>query len=178
MGEQVAGPSCVKVIVDVPLEPPAAFDLFAKRMQSWWPGEVHVQAGDSADVVLETRVGGRWFERTPSGDEGRELQWGEVLAYDPPDRLVLTWQLTPSEGEPASDADGHGMEFAPAMRTEAVVTFVAAGQGGTTVTFTHSKLDALGTGEGPDGIRELLAGDEVGWPYILGHYERVAGGQR
>ncbi|MGE3267547.1 MAG: SRPBCC family protein [Chloroflexota bacterium] len=83
-----------------------AFAVFTQEMGRWWPientfsGVALGQAGIFDTVVMEPRAGGRWFERTAAGEE---IDWGRVVAFEPPRRLVLTWQITP-QGQPEPDA--------------------------------------------------------------------------
>jgi uncharacterized protein YndB with AHSA1/START domain len=75
------------VVVIAPLE--KAFRVFTEEMTTWWPLEGHsVGDTDAASVVLEARVGGRWFERSRTGDE---IPWGTVQVWEPPHRFVTTW---------------------------------------------------------------------------------------
>jgi uncharacterized protein YndB with AHSA1/START domain len=67
-----------------------AFAFFTESFGSWWPAEYHIGQADMADAVLEPRKGGRWYER---GTDGSECDWGRVLAWEPPHRLVVTWQV-------------------------------------------------------------------------------------
>ena len=75
--------------VTVPISAQRAFTLFTEGFNTWWIGH-HIGEADLAEVVIEPRVDGRWFER---GVDGTECDWGKVLVYEPPGRLVLTWQL-------------------------------------------------------------------------------------
>jgi uncharacterized protein YndB with AHSA1/START domain len=75
------------VIVNTPVE--KAFRVFTEEMATWWPLEGHsVGDTDAETVVLEGRVGGRWFERSRAGDE---IPWGTVQVWEPPHRFVTTW---------------------------------------------------------------------------------------
>lgn len=142
--------------VTVRATPERAFEVFTARFGDWWPTSHHT--GDEAiDVVLiEPFVGGRWFER---GVRGTEQQWGEVLAWEPPVRLLLSWQL---------DADFKpGLPLAAASEVE--VTFVDAGDGTTTVTLEHRKLEAFG-----DRAIELQTSLGGGWSEIVDAYAVLA----
>ena len=80
----------IRKTVLVDFTPTEAFDLFTARIGSWWPVRSHSYGGeDVKNVVLEPRVGGRLYEVT---DEG-EQDWGSVLAWEPPARLLLDWQI-------------------------------------------------------------------------------------
>jgi uncharacterized protein YndB with AHSA1/START domain len=116
------------VTVNVPLE--RAFQFFTGSLTAWWPAGYHIGAADMAEVVLEPRVGGRWFE---IGVDGSECEWGRVLTWEPPHRVVITWQIN---GEWKFDPD-------PAHASEVDVRFTADGPHRTTVEITHDHIDRL-----------------------------------
>jgi uncharacterized protein YndB with AHSA1/START domain len=74
--------------VGAPVE--RAFAVFTEQFHRWWPAEHHIGAGAPEVRVLEPGEGGRWFERAA---DGVECEWGRVLAWDPPRRLVLSWEI-------------------------------------------------------------------------------------
>ncbi len=76
----------VQCTVDVKASSARAFELFAQNMGVWWPRGKTPGASPHAALVIEPRKGGRWFERDAEGDE---TQWGKVLAWEPPRRLLL-----------------------------------------------------------------------------------------
>ena len=142
----------------VPLDPDAAFELFTGRFADWWPKDSHhISEADAAEVVLEPREGGRWFERA---DDGSECEWGHVKEIERPDRILLAWQLTP---EWNYDSD-------PAKATEVEVTFVAE-ENGTRVTLTHRGFEVHG--EAGAAMRESVS-SEGGWPQLLQLYRDAA----
>ena len=67
-----------------------AFDVFANRFDAWWPRDHHIGKTAMAKAVIEPRAGGRWYERD---EDGAECEWGRVLAWEPPNRLVLSWTI-------------------------------------------------------------------------------------
>ncbi|MGW4249505.1 SRPBCC domain-containing protein, partial [Nocardia sp. NPDC004722] len=77
-----------KATVALPIE--RAFAFFTESFGSWWPAVYHIGAAEMADAIVEPRVGGRWYER---GTDDSECDWGRVLVWEPPHRLVLTWQI-------------------------------------------------------------------------------------
>ncbi len=79
----------VRYSVTVPISAQRAFTLFTEGFNTWWIGH-HIGKAELAEAVIEPRVDGRWYER---GVDGTECDWGKVLVYEPPGRLVLTWQL-------------------------------------------------------------------------------------
>ena len=126
--------------------PPAhAFEVWTERFSQWWPPG-HSRSGDpDATATFEARPGGRIFERTPTGEE---LDWGEVLDFDPPRRLRYLWHIW-GEREEA---------------TEVEVSFAPDGDA-TAVTIVHSGFERLG--ERGAALRER---NESGWAGLLRHY--------
>lgn len=136
------------VFVDLP--PEAAFRLFTGGVGSWWPLASHSVAGDDAvTCILEGHVGGRFYEVSRGGDQA---EWGRVLAWEPPRRLVMSWY----PGRTPADA------------TEVEVTFRPEGSG-TRLTLTHSGWER-GV---PDSAR--YEGYVTGWDFVLGRYTDRAG---
>jgi DNA-binding transcriptional ArsR family regulator/uncharacterized protein YndB with AHSA1/START domain len=128
------------VQVNAPLA--VAFDVFAE--QSWWPLETHHLAHPHGrEVILEPFAGGRWFERAA---DGTETDWGTVLAWQPPYRLLLTWQVSPA----------WTFETDPARGSEIEVTFTQESQDITRVDFTHRRLERYGPDA--DRMRRILDG--------------------
>jgi uncharacterized protein YndB with AHSA1/START domain len=134
-----------------------AFRTFVASMGSWWPKEHSVLTAPRADVVIEPEVGGRWYE---IGEDGSEYQWGRVLLWDAPERIVLAWQLT---------AD---FTYDPEFETEVEVRFLADGQE-TLVEFEHRHLERYGA-EGAARLAELEMGMDAGWGDILERYRIAA----
>ncbi|WP_433574657.1 DHA2 family efflux MFS transporter permease subunit [Nocardia brasiliensis] len=107
-----------------------AFAFFTESFGSWWPTAYHIGGAEMADGIIEPRVGGRWYE---VGTDGVECDWGRVLEYDPPNRLVVTWQIN---GQWQFDPDtDHASEIE--------VRFSADGPEQTTVTLEHRHIDKL-----------------------------------
>jgi uncharacterized protein YndB with AHSA1/START domain len=147
----------VRHSVTVPISAERAFTLFTDGFNTWWIGH-HIGEAELAEAVIEPRVDGRWYER---GVDGTECDWGKVLVYEPPSRLVLTWQLN---SEFKYDPDlSHA--------SEVEVRFTEA-DGKTTVDFEHRHIERLG-----DGAEELAksVGADDGWPGILDRYVKAAG---
>ena len=142
----------------VPLEPEAAFELFADRHGEWWPKESHhILDGPAADAVLEPREGGRWYERS---QDGEECDWGRVLEIDRPNRLLLAWQLTPE------------WKFDPDISnaTHVEITFEPE-DGGTRVRLVHSGFEVHG--EAGPAMRESVGG-KGGWAELMELYKIAA----
>ena len=148
----------VTTSVVVPLPPEAAFELFTDRFSEWWPKDSHhIADADAADVFLDARAGGRWYERA---EDGSECDWGQVLEIERPSRILLAWHLTP---EWQFDPN-------PENATHVEVTF-DAGENGTRVTLTHSGFEVHG--ETGAAMRESVGGDG-GWTHLMGLYKNAA----
>jgi uncharacterized protein YndB with AHSA1/START domain len=143
----------------VALQPDAAFELFTDRFSDWWPKDSHhIADADAADVFLEPRAGGRWYERA---EDGAECDWGTVLEVDRPQRIVLAWHLTP---EWRYDPD-------PAKATQVEVSFIAEEDSATRVTLEHSGFEIHG--EAGAAMRESVGGDG-GWAQLMELYKNAA----
>jgi uncharacterized protein YndB with AHSA1/START domain len=143
----------------VPLQPDAAFELFTDRFSHWWPKDSHhIADADAAEVFLEPRAGGRWYERA---EDGAECDWGTVLEVDRPNRILLAWQLTP---EWRFDSDR-------SKATHVEVSFTAEEPGTTRVTLTHSGFEVHG--EAGATMRESVGGDG-GWAQLMELYKNAA----
>ena len=154
MNQAVIAP--VRYTVTVPILPERAFTLFTQGFNSWWIGH-HIGQADLAEAVIEPRADGRWYER---GVDGSECDWGKVLVYEPPWRLVLTWQINAE------------WKFDPDLSraSEVEVRFTEA-NGQTTVDFEHRHIERLGA-----GAEELAksVGSADGWPAILELFAKAA----
>lgn len=139
------------VTVDLPIE--RAFALFTGSLDTWWPHEFHLGQVDAAEIVLEPGVGGRWFER---GVDGVERDWGRVLIWEPPHRVVFTWQIN---GFWQFDPD-------PAHASEIEVRFTAQSPGVTTLVVDHRFFDRLVQGQ---TIRDAITGGGS-WKLLLDVY--------
>ena len=142
-------PAPVKKSVVVKADVERSFNAFTTRIGKWWPRTHSVGSTPQADVIIEPRVGGRWYER--SGD-GSECEWGKVLAWDPPGSLILAWQL---------DGD---WKYNPALVLEVEVTFTALEAGVTRVDLEHRNLERYG--DRAAEVREKIGSDR-GWLGIL-----------
>lgn len=143
--------------VDVKSSPQRAFDLFTGRMGAWWPSGRTPAKHPHVAIIIEPRQGGRWFERDGTGNEE---QWGTVLAWEPPRRLLLGWQLNPD------------FRYDPKLVTEVELTFEPLPGSGTRVTLEHRHLERFGAGA------EIVAGKiRNGWPGMLGLFSQYADSQ-
>ena len=151
---QRIAPAAIRKTIDVKAPIDRAFAVFAAHMGEWWHKE-HSIARDTTqvDVVIEPRSGGRWYEK---GADGSEHPWGRVIAYDPPSRLVLAWQLT------------REFVYDPDYETTVEVTFEETADG-TRVHFEHRDLERMG----PDAV-EMLEGMDGGWGMLLDLFKKEA----
>jgi uncharacterized protein YndB with AHSA1/START domain len=135
-----------------------AFAVFTEKFSTWWPKGHHIGKAELADAVIEPRVGGRWYE---VGTDGVECDWGVVLAYDPPARVVLSWHL---QGDWAYDPD-------PARASEVEVRFIRETDDRTRVELTHRHIERHTMSE------EVVSGVDSpgGWSGILADYAKAVG---
>jgi len=133
-----------------------AFSVFTDGIDRWWPRQHHIGASPLAREIIEPRLGGRWYAIC---EDGSESDTGKVLAWDPPNRVVLSWQIT---------AD---WQFDPNFLTEIEVTFTAVGPKETMVVLEHRNLERYG-----ERAMELRNGidAEGGWGLILQSYVDAA----
>lgn len=144
-----------RTTVGVPIE--KAFRVFTNSFNTWWPRELHIGQAEMAEAILEPREGGRWYER---GVDGTECDWGRVLAWEPPHRLLVTWQIN---GEWQFDPD-------PQHASEIEVRFIAEGPELTRVELEHRLLERLVGGQAlRDGI-----GVGGGWSSNLERFAKAA----
>jgi uncharacterized protein YndB with AHSA1/START domain len=137
--------SPLEFTVDVEQPVDAAFTLFTEKIGTWWPTQTHSIGEDRVvEVLFEPRVGGRLLERL---DDGTEYAWGEVLVWEPPTRVAMTWHPNPE----------------PIAMTEVDVRFAPIDADNTRVTLTHRHWERLGS-----LAAEARAGYSHGWPSVLG----------
>jgi uncharacterized protein YndB with AHSA1/START domain len=142
------------VTIGVPID--QAFEVFTGSINSWWPHEYHIGQADVDEVVLQPGVGGRWFER---GVDGNECDWGRVLVWEPPNRVVFTWQIS---GSWQFDPD-------PEHASEIDARFSADGPGQTTVSVEHRHFERLVGGQ---AISDAINGGG-GWALLLDGFAKT-----
>jgi uncharacterized protein YndB with AHSA1/START domain len=127
-----------------------AFDVFTREHGAWWPlATHHIGSAAAETAIIEPHAGGRWFERAA---DGSECDWGRVLVWDPPGRLVLAWEIS---------ADWKHDE---SIDTEVEVRFVSLGPARTRVELEHRRLDRYGAAA--EQMRGIFD-SENGWTNIL-----------
>jgi uncharacterized protein YndB with AHSA1/START domain len=137
------------IVVDAPLE--RAFKVFTQDFGRFKPPEHNMLGVEIAETVFEARVGGYLYDR---GVDGSECRWARILAYEPPTRLVISWDISP-HWQIESDLD---------RTSEVEVRFTAEAPGRTRVELEHRSLDRHG--DGWEGMRDGVDGDQ-GWPLYL-----------
>ena len=143
-----------QIVVEAPIE--RAFRVFTEDFGSFKPPEHNLLDVEIAETVFEPHVGGHLFDR---GVDGSECRWARVLAYEPPDRVVISWDINP-QWQIETDVE---------KTSEVEVRFIAETAERTRVELEHRNLDRHGAGW--EGVREGVGGDG-GWPLYL---ERFAG---
>ena len=145
--------------VTLPIE--RAFALFTGSIDAWWPHEYHIGQAEVAQILLEPAVGGRWFER---GVDGSECDWGRVLVWEPPQRVVFTWQIN---GSWQFDPD-------PDHASEIEARFTAVGGDETSVDVEHRYFERLVGGQ---TIHDTIQGGGS-WKLLLDKYATLAASPR
>jgi uncharacterized protein YndB with AHSA1/START domain len=137
------------IVVEAPIE--RAFAVFTDRFGDVKPQEHNLLRAASVETTFEPRVGGHIYDRAPDGSECR---FARVLAYEPPTRVVFSWDIGPT----------WVLETDPANASEVEVRFVAEGTNRTRVELEHRHLDRHGPGWA--AVYDGVGGDD-GWPRYL-----------
>jgi uncharacterized protein YndB with AHSA1/START domain len=135
----------VRTAVDVNLELERAFHLFTAEIGSWWDADKHILQAPLAEMEFEPFVGGQIIDR---GTDGSECRWARVLAYDPPARVIFSWDINLR----------WQIETDPERCSEVEITFTALTGDSTRVQLTHRHLDHHGPGW--ESMRDAVA---AGW---------------
>lgn len=135
--------------------PPAlAFALFTARTGDWWPRAKTIGKQPHRAIVMEPKVGGRWYE---VDDDGVETLWGAVLAWEPPRRALLAWRINAE------------WTYDPDLETEVEILFEPLPDGGARVRLEHRHLERFG-----DAAERIRAALDGGWPTRLGDFATFA----
>lgn len=146
------------VVVKVPVE--RAFTVFVRNFGAWWPRSFSIGASPLGTAVIEPKAGGRWYE---IGEDGTECDWGEVLAHDLPQRLLLAWRI------------GADWRHDPALLTEVEVVFTPLGARETRVDLEHRLLENMGAAAAG---AVAAFGSDRGWIACLHAFAGEAEGAR
>jgi uncharacterized protein YndB with AHSA1/START domain len=133
------------IVVDAPVD--RAFSVFTDDIGSWWPPEHHILQAPLASMVFEPKVGGHVYD---VGTDGSECRWARVLAYEPPSRIVFSWDISLQ----------WQIETDPDRTSEVEVRFHPEGEGRTRVELEHRHIDRHG--DGWEAMRDAVGSPE-GW---------------
>lgn len=144
-----------QLIVPAPIE--LAFATFIERLGEFKPPEHNLLSVSILETVFEPRVGGHIYDR---GIDGSECRWARVLAYEPPNRVLFSWDINPR----------WQIEPDPESSSEVEVRFVAETAERTRLELEHRQLDRHGPGW--ESLGEGVGGD-AGWPLYLERYAEL-----
>ena len=125
-----------------------AFEVFTAGLDRWWPKDHGIGKTPRKAVVMETRLGGHWYELA---EDGTQTNVGRIIAWEPPQRFVMSWDIN---GEWKPDTT---------VSSEVEVRFIADGANATRVELEHRKFERMGAEPGTK-MRDAVDG---GWPKIL-----------
>ena len=145
------------VVVHAPIE--RAFAVFTEQFGNFKPREHNLLAVPIAETVFERQVGGHIYDR---GVDGSMCRWARVLVYEPPTRVVFTWDIGPT----------WQLETDPSKASQVEVRFTAESNERTCVELEHRYLDRHGPGW--ESVADGVGGD-AGWPLYLDRYGRLFG---
>jgi len=140
----------VRKSIVVEASPEKAFEVFTARLDRWWPKKVGIGTAPVRESILEPVVGGRWYTRC---EDGTEAVVGHVLVWQPPERLVVSWEVS-AEWKP---------DPRPAFTSEVEVRFIADSASQTRVELEHRNFERMGAAAG-EKMRQDVDG---GWPGML-----------
>jgi uncharacterized protein YndB with AHSA1/START domain len=146
------------VVVDAPID--KAFAVFTERFGDFKPKEHNLLGSPIAETRFEPKVGGNIYD---VAEDGSECRWARVLAYEPPDRVVFSWDIGPT----------WQLEKDEANASEVEVRFVAESPERTRLELEHRHIDRHGPGW--ESVRDGIGHDE-GWPLYLARYAEVIAG--
>jgi uncharacterized protein YndB with AHSA1/START domain len=153
---QTIAPAAIRKSLTVAVSPEKAFKVFTDGFDRWWPKTHTVGKAALKQAIIEPRAGGRWYG---VDENGHEDDWGEVLAWEPPYRLLLAWRIN---GQWTYDPD---------LLTEIEVKVIATAEGATQVEFEHRHLERMG--EGAEQARAAMESPN-GWGGILEGFKHAA----
>jgi uncharacterized protein YndB with AHSA1/START domain len=141
-----------QVIVDAPID--RAFGVFVERFGDFKPREHNLLGAPITETRFEPRVGGHIYDRA---EDGSECRWARVLVYEPPGRVVFSWDISPRWQLEADERNASEVE----------VRFVAESPERTRLELEHRNLDRHGSGW--EAVRDGVD-DDAGWPLYLARY--------
>ncbi len=134
-----------------------AFDVFTNRLDSWWPKGHSIGALPVKQSFIEPRKGGRWYT---THDDGSECVVGHMKVWEPPHRIVFSWEIS-ADWKPD-----------PSVASEVEITFVARDARTTRIELEHRNFEALGE----EGGEKMRGGVEGGWSSLLEIFRKQAEG--
>ena len=146
-----------QILVNAPIS--EAFKVFTERFGDFKPREHNLLRAPIAETVFEPRVGGNIYDRAV---DGTECRWARILAFDPPDRVLFSWDISPR----------WELETNPDLTSEVEVRFFAEAPGRTRVELEHRNIDRHGSGW--ESVRDGVD-NEAGWPLYLQRYAALVG---
>jgi uncharacterized protein YndB with AHSA1/START domain len=146
-----------EIVVDAPIA--EAFRVFTERFGDFKPKEHNLLGAAITETVFEARAGGHIYDRA---EDGSECHWARVLVYEPPTRVVFSWDIGPT----------WQLEQNPDNTSEVEVRFAADGPARTRVELEHRNLDRHGPGW--EGVRQGVDSNE-GWPLYLERFAALLG---
>jgi uncharacterized protein YndB with AHSA1/START domain len=132
-----------------------AFEVFTSGIGKWWPRDHGIGKLPMREAVMETRLGGRWYEL---GEDGVQTNVGRIIVWEPPTRFVMTWDIN-SQWKPDTT-----------VGSEVEVRFIAEGADATRVELEHRKFEQMGA----EGGEKMRKGVDGGWPKMLERFKAQA----
>jgi len=130
-----------------------AFDVFTSRLGRWWPLDHGIGKTPRKAAVMETRVGGHWYELA---EDGTRTNVGEIIVWEPPKRFIMTWDIN-SRWQPDTT-----------VSSEVEVRFIADGTNATRVELEHRKFEQMGAEPGESMRKDV----DRGWPGLLEKFKQ------
>ena len=159
MTAETTATTSVEVAIEVDAPIARAFEVFTSQIGTWWPPDHHILQAELKEMVFEPRVGGHVYD---IGIDGSECRWARVLAYEPPHRLVFSWDISLA----------WQIETDLARTSEIEVRFTVDGPDRTRVVLEHRHVDRHG--DGWEQMRDAVGAPD-GWRLGLARFaERAA----
>jgi len=142
----------VRKSIRVNASPERAFEVFTSGLGRWWPRDKGIGKMPMKTAVMETRLGGRWYELA---EDGSQATVGKIIVWDPPKRFVMTWDIN-SQWKPDTT-----------VSSEVEVKFIAEGTDATRVELEHRKFEQMGAEAGASMRKDV----DGGWPGMMERFK-------
>jgi uncharacterized protein YndB with AHSA1/START domain len=129
-----------------------AFEVFTSVLDRWGPRDHGIGKTPMKAAVMETRLGGRWYELA---EDGSQADVGKIIVWEPPQRFVMTWDIN-SQWKPDTT-----------VSSEVDVRFIAEGANATRVELEHRKFEQMGAEPGAKMRKDV----DGGWPGMLERFK-------